>query len=143
MSKKYETSQTFKVHRSGVLVRWLIVLHAIAISAVFINALDLIYKVIITFMVLVSLIVHLKREINFHGLSIRHNSEIGWEVAYSENNFHAIEILASTVIMRYIIILHFMQNKEKQSILICTDALFYDEFRKLLVALKISGLNKR
>ena len=142
MSKKYETNQTFKVHRSDLLIRWLIVLHAIAIGAAFINALDLIYKIIITTMVLVSLLVYLKRENSFQGLSIRHSTEFGWEVAYSENNFYAIEILASTVITRYIIVLHFVQNKENQTILICRDALFYDKFRKLMVALKISGLNK-
>ena len=61
---------------------------------------------------------------------------------YTENNFHVIELLASTVVSRYIIVLHFVQNKENQTILICRDALFYDEFRKLMVALKISGLNK-
>ena len=93
-------------------------------------------------MVLVSLRVYLKREINFRGLLIRHSSGFGWEVAYSENNFYAIEILASTILTPYIIILHFIHNKKKQTILICRDALFYDEFRKLMVALKISGLNK-
>ena len=142
MSKKYESSQTFKIHRSALLIRWLIVLHAIAIVAAFINALDLIYKVVITIMVLVSLLVYLKREINFHGLLIRHSVEFGWEVAYSENNFYAIKVLTSTIITRYIIVLHFMQNKKKQTILICRDALFYDEFRKLMVALKISGLSR-
>ena len=117
-------------------------MHAIAIVAAFINALDLIYKIIITAMVLVSLLVYLKREINFHGLLIRHSTTLGWEVAYSEYNFHVIELLASTVVSRYIIVLHFVQNKENQTILICRDALFYDEYRKLMVALKISGLNK-
>lgn len=93
-------------------------------------------------MVLVSLLIYVKREINFHGLLIRHSSGLGWEVAYSENNFHVIEILASTVITRYLIALHFIHNNKKQTILICRDALMYDEFRKLMVALKISGLNK-
>jgi len=142
LSKKYAINQTFKVHRSSLLIRWLVVLHAIAIVAAFINALDLIYKIIITAMVLISLYIYLKRENDFHGLSIRHSTEFGWEVAYSENNFYAIEILASTVVTRYIIVLHFMQNKKNQSILICRDALIYDEFRKLMVALKISGLKK-
>ena len=142
MSKKYEKNHTFKIHRSLLLTRWLVFLHAIAIVAVFINALDLIYKVIITLMVLVSLLVYLKREINFHDLIIRYSTEFGWEVAYSENNFDAIEVLDSTVITRYIIILNFIQNKKKQTILICRDALFYDEYRKLMVKLKISGISR-
>ena len=117
-------------------------MHAIAIVAVLINALDLIYKVIISLMVLVSLFVYLKREYNFQGLLIRHSSGLGWEVAYLENYFYAVDILASTVITRYIIVLHFLQNKKKQTILICRDALSYDEYRKLMVALKISGVNR-
>jgi len=36
----------------------------------------------------------------------------------------------------------FLQNKKKQTILICRDALSYDEYRKLMVALKISGVNR-
>ncbi len=142
MSKKYEISQVFKVHRSALLTRALVVLHAIAIVAVLINALDLIYKVIISLIVLVSLFVYLKRENNFQGLLIRHSSGLGWEVAYLDNNFYAVDILASTVITRYIIVLHFLQNKKKQTILICRDALPYDEYRKLMVALKISGVNR-
>ena len=124
------------------MTKWLVVIHAIAIVAAFINALAPIYKVIITIMVLVSLLVYLKREINFHGLLIRHSNEAGWEVAHLENNFYTIEILASTILTRYIIVLHFIQNKKKQTILICRDALFHNEFRKLMVALKISGLNR-
>ena len=117
-------------------------IHAIAIITAFINALALIYKVIITVMVLVSLLVYIKREINFHGLLIKHSNGGGWEVARSGNNFFTIEILSSTIITRYIIVLHFIQNKKKQTILICRDALFYDEFRKLMIALKISGLKR-
>ncbi len=124
------------------MIRWLVVIHAIAIVAAFTNALDPIYKVIIAIMVLVSLLVYLKREINFHGLLIRHSTGFGWEVAYSENNFYVIKILASTIITRYLIVLHFMQNKKKQTILICRDALFQNDFRRLMVALKISGLNR-
>ncbi len=124
------------------MIKWLVVIHAIAIIAAFINALDLIYKVIITLMVLVSLLVYLKRQINFHDLLIRHSNEAGWEVAHLENNFYTIEVLASTILTRYIIVLHFIQNNKKQTILICRDALSYDEFRKLMVALKISGLKR-
>ena len=123
------------------MIRWLVVLHVIAIVAAFINALDPIYKVIITIMILVSLIVYLKREINCHDLLIRHSSESGWALAYPENNFYTIEILESTILTRYVIVLHFIQNKKKQTIFICRDALFYDEYRKLMVTLKISGLS--
>jgi hypothetical protein len=34
------------------------------------------------------------------------------------------------------------KNKQKQSILICKDALINDDYRKLMVALKITGLKK-
>ena len=114
MSKKYAINQTFKVHRSDLLIRWLVVLHAVAIVAAFINALDPIYKVIITIMILVSLIVYLKREINCHDLLIRHSSESGWALAYPENNFYTIEILESTILTRYVIVLHLFKTKKNR-----------------------------
>jgi hypothetical protein len=67
----------------------------------------------------------------------------GWAIAYAENHYHPITITPSTVITRYLIILHFkMQNQQKQAILIFNDALNGDEYRKLVVELKISGLAK-
>lgn len=67
----------------------------------------------------------------------------GWEIAYAENHYHPITVIPSTVITRFLVILHFkMQNQQKQTILIFNDALNGDEYRKLVVELKISGLAK-
>ena len=143
LSKKYANTQTFKINQSPLLNKGLIVLHIIAIFAVFLNALILTIKFFIIALVLLSLFYYLKQSLNFKGISIRHNSEFGWEIIDSENYFNPIEILSTTVLTHYLIVLHFKkQNNKKKTILICRDALENDKYRKLMVELKVSGLNK-
>ncbi len=94
-------------------------------------------------MILFSLLFYLRRELRFHGLSIVHSMVSGWEMALSDHQFYPVKILASTVITPYLIVLHYkIQNKQKKTILICKDALIEDDYRKLMVELKISGIQK-
>jgi len=68
----------------------------------------------------------------------------GWEFADFDNVFFQMQVMPSTVLTPYFLILHFQpHNHSKRTILICRDALIDDEYRKLLVILKISGLKKR
>lgn len=143
MLKKYATTQIYKVYRSHSVIVGFCLLHSIAFAAVFLSTIALLYKIIIAGLVVISLLFYLKQEIKFSGLHIRYGSVFGWEIAYSENHFQSILILPSTVLTPYIVVLHFkQQNTKKQTILICRDALKKDEFRKLMVELKISGLQK-
>ncbi len=123
----------------------MIVLHIIAILAASLNALAISYKLIIISLILISLFYYLKREINFNGFTIRHSEAFEWEIALLEQDFQAIKILKSTVITPYVIFLHFKfpeKQEQKQAVVICTDALKDDEFRKLLVELRISGIKR-
>ncbi len=122
----------------------LLVLHIIAIIAVSVSAFAVLpYKTLLVFFILISLVVYSKKENNFKGLTLRHANTSGWEIAFLENQFSPIRVLPSTVITHYLIVLHYkIQNQQKRAILIFRDALINDDFRKLLVALKISGLSK-
>jgi hypothetical protein len=125
------------------LLKGLFVLHAIAIIAALTNALTTSYKIILVIAILVSLIVYLKRENNVKGLTLRHAEVSGWEITSLENQFSSIQVLPSTVITQYLIVLHYkIQNQKKRAIIICKDTMTNDNYRKLLVALKISGLSK-
>ena len=94
-------------------------------------------------MILCSLLFYLRRELRFHDLSIVHSMASGWEMSLSGNFFYPVKILASTVITPYLIVLNYkIQNKQKRTILICKDALVEDDYRKLMVELKISGIQK-
>lgn len=139
LSKKYATTRTFKINKSPLLKNWLAVIHIIAIVVAFFNALTLTYRLIIIFSIVISFIFYLKRLKNVYW--IRYSSLSGWELSYAENVYFPIEILPSTVLTTYLIVLHFKQlNKQKQTILIFKDSLIGDDYRKLKVELKISGL---
>ena len=143
LSKKYAKTKIFEINQSPLLIKWLVAIHAIAIFAACLNALELAYKIVIISLILFSLFFYLRRELRFHDFSIVHSMANGWEMALSDNHFHTVKILASTVVTPYLIVLHYkIQNKQKQTILICKDALIADDYRKLMVELKISGIQK-
>lgn len=93
--------------------------------------------------VLGSLIFYLKREKDFSGCFVRHSHRRGWEIAFSDQNFNSITIMPSTVISTVLIVLHFNTViKQKQAVLIYNDAMPSDDYRRLMVELKINGLKR-
>ncbi len=141
MSKKFATAQTFIINPSSLHSKGLVFLHLIALVATVFNALGVIYKLIICTSILISLFINKKNTPKKYIL--RFSLLAGWAIDFAENHYHPITIIPSTVITRFLIILHFkMQNQKKQTILIFNDALNGDEYRKLVVELKISGLAK-
>ena len=118
--------------------------HVFAIIASTLNALALGYKIALIICILISLFVYLRKEAVFKGVSIRYDSLSGWEMAQPSNAvYRHIQILPSTVITPYLIVLHLKtNNNQKPTLLICKDALIGDGFRRLMVELKISWKEK-
>jgi hypothetical protein len=142
---KFAITQTFKIGQSSTVKTWLVAIHALAIFASVLNALALGYKIILIIFILTSLLVYLWKEAKFKGVSIRYSSLSGWEMAQKNSVYVPIQILPSTVITPYLIVLHLKTEGNKSPallILICRDALIGDEFRRLMVALKISWARK-
>jgi hypothetical protein len=143
LSKKFAVTQTFKIGQSPFFIKWLFIIHAIAILAVLTIVLTTVYKIVLVVAILVSLTVYLKKENSFKRLILRHVEVSGWEIASFENQFSSIQLLPSSVLTQYLIVLHYkIQNKKKRAIIICNDTMTNGNYRKLLVALKISGLSK-
>lgn len=118
-------------------------MHIVAVIAAILNTLVLSYKIIIIALVVLSLWRNIMREMAAKAFSIRFNTISGWEVAMLDDDFNAVEILPATVITPNLIVLNYkMLDKEKHIILIVKDALTDDEFRRLKVQLRISGLQK-
>jgi len=116
-------------------------MHFLAIVVTYLNKLDISVRIAVILIVLISLIRNLKREFKFQPISIRISSQKGWQISFLDSCFIAMDILPSTVISPYFIVLHFKQQQmPKQTLFILKDALVDDEFRKLVVQLKISGL---
>ncbi len=71
---------------------------------------------------------------------IRYSESSGWEIS-SQNDFEPVQILKSTFISTFIIILHAKsQNKDKLTILVLNDALCADAYRRLISQLKTTGI---
>ncbi len=82
--------------------------------------------------------------LRFKHYKIRYSSVVGWDITQNGDVFHLIEVLPSTVLTSYLLILHFKaHNKKIQTILIVKDALTHDNYRKLMVLLKIAGVKKK
>lgn len=118
-------------------------MHLLAIVASVLNALALGYKITLVIFILISLFFYLRKEVKFKDTSIRYNSLSGWKIAQENSVYIPTQILPSTVITPYLIVLHLkIDNNQKPTLLICKDALIDGEFRKLTVELKISWREK-
>lgn len=123
-------------------------MHGLAVFIVGITAIPLIPQVILTILILFSLIFYLKQEKTIKVFTLRYSTAFGWEIANSENGFQLIEILPTTVLSPYLVFLHYKINSNNQKkqknlyVLIAKDTLSNDDFRKLRVELRISGLGE-
>ncbi len=121
-------------------------MHALAVCVVIFTAIPLAPKVILVILILFSLLFYLKQQVGLKEITLRNTSEFGWEISNNSDQFDLVEILPSTVLTRYLIILHYIiQNnlkRKNRSVLIFKDALLKDDFRKLKVELKIEGIKK-
>jgi len=121
----------------------LLALHLLPSPFIFLSSLSFNNQLFLIVSLFVSLLVYIKKEICFNNITIRYSTAKGWELGHIEGVFSSIQVLPSTVLTPYLLILHFkLQNNSKKTILICRDALIDDSYRKLLVLLKISGLKK-
>ncbi len=111
--------------------------------AAYLNTLDISFRLVIISLILINLFINLKHELQIQAVFIRSSSLEGWEITSEDGEFSVINILPSTVISPYFIFLHFKkQKKPRQSIFILKDSMIEDEFRGLIVQLRIAGLKK-
>jgi Membrane-bound toxin component of toxin-antitoxin system len=117
----------------------IIIVHALAIIASVVNALPLTLKLALNIAVCFSLIIMLRQYyFTAQNFRLRYSAGKGWQFA-REKNFYPIEILPTTVITCFVTILHFKgQDGEKWAILIFSDAVTAENYRKLKVQLKIT-----
>lgn len=137
MLKKYEIPHLFEIKPSRCLVYWLLLIHLLAIVGIALSGLALVLQLIFGVLVALSLTFYL-RYTNTQA-TFKH-SVLGWEQLTSEDDFCAIEILPTTFISTRFITLHFRaKNGQKNTRFICYDSLATDDYRRLLVALKINN----
>lgn len=118
------------------------VLHLLAILASVLNSLPIIYQSLLLAAV-VTLWWTSWKYWKTSGLLLRYTKNNGWEIAFGGMDFVAGQVLADTVITRWVIFLRFKTNTQAtMSVLIANDALSADDFRLLRVRLTLSGCER-
>lgn len=133
-------------------------MHGLALMACLVNALPITVKGMLFIIISIQLWYVVKR-VKCEQPTIKYTESLGWEVSVS-NNVEAVRILPSTVITTVVIFLHLevrnasvgcaRQNlitfkgmhtfggTSKKTLLILSDALSEDDYRRLIVKLKTS-----
>ncbi|MGZ4998475.1 MAG: protein YgfX [Methylobacter sp.] len=136
MAKKHEPSLLVEPQPSRRLKQLLVIMHLLALASSIANALPIVVKLALAIGIGLHLYFVFTR-LKSDQYAIKHSEASGWEIS-DGNEFRSIQILNSTVITLFAIFLHFNKNAHKQSVLIVNDALSEDDYRRLIVRLKIT-----
>jgi len=128
------------------LKKIVIFVYMLAVGASMANALVFIIKISLFALVCIHCWLTVRR-LSVGDYAIKHTDALGWEVSEG-NDFAAVEILKSTVITTFAILLHFKYGVRPQSrmsgykktLLILNDALDEESYRRLIVKLKTTAI---
>lgn len=136
MLTKTDAPLGLEIKHSNLLINIMIFIYASALLASVMNSLPIVAKVALISAIALYGYFEFKRLLT-QQYCLEH-SETGWRLA-TGNAFTEIEILPSTALSVVAIFLHFRtENQSKQSLLIFKDALSEDDYRQLIVRLKIT-----
>jgi len=140
LSKKFATAIKVTIKQSKHLNQVIVIIHVLAIISCMHNSLPLPDKLMLVVLVGINLYFNIaKYNTQFKAFSINYEDALGWQITDINQNFQAIQILPSSVITANLIVLHFLDHKQKsQQKIIFYDALNASDYRSLLVTLKLA-----
>ena len=136
-ANKQSTPFVAKLRPSTFLQQLSLVVHALASIASITNALPLAIKLFVLALVLLNGSLAY-RKLRLESRKIRCNEKRGWAVAW-QADFENVEVLGSTVITTFCVFLHL---QGKPPILIARDAMDENNYRRLIVQLKMTKLQQ-
>jgi len=138
VSKQNQPLLTWELKPSNRLKRAMMILHLFACVAGIANSLAIPIKFILCAVICLNLGFIIKRLASQY-YKIRYSQQLGWEIAQLEG-FIPVRILNATVITPFVIILAVkLQNGNDITLVVASDALATDDFRQLIVHLKITA----
>ena len=141
MTVSFQQPLLLSIKPSRLLKQALIVLHFLALFACWVSAIPVAVKGLITIFIIYSLqkIYTGKTDIS-RSCWLRNNPGGGWEIADHERNYQAITILPSTVITSWLTVIHYHTTDQvRQSLVVVRDSLTPDNYRQLIVKLRVMG----
>jgi hypothetical protein len=133
-TKKHGSPFIAVLKPSKKLQRLLIVIHVLALGASIANTLPFVLKLGIASLIGLNFKMNFQR-LKIERRKIRYTEKLAWEISDGDD-FEAVDILKSTVITTTFI---FLQINNKPTLLIANDALDEDDYRRLIVKLKITA----
>jgi hypothetical protein len=146
MPKEHKAALLLVLKPSNRLKNIVIFIHTLALVASMVNSLALSIKV--SLFALIGMHCWLTvRRVNADHYTIKHTEALGWELSEG-SDFASIEILKSTVITTFALFLHFKYRSQAQSwksvhkktLLVLNDALAEEDYRCLIVKLKMTAI---
>jgi hypothetical protein len=138
VSKQNQPLLTWELKPSNRLKQTMMILHLFACVAGIVNSLAIPIKLVLCTTICLHLGFIIKQLRNQNYL-IRYSQKLGWEMEYLEDVM-PVTILNATVISTFVIILAVkLQNDNKMTLVVASDALATDDFRQLIVYLKITA----
>jgi hypothetical protein len=161
LPRKYEAPLLVKLKPSARLKRLTWIMHGLALMACLANTLPIIIKAALFTVIFLQLWYVMKRP-RPELLAIGHTETRGWEISSGGSHIEAVRILPSTVITIAVIFLHYevqnsvvdyiprnpgifkgrriLKGSSKKNLLVLSDALSEDDYRRLIVKLKTSTI---
>ncbi|MGR8981183.1 MAG: protein YgfX [Gammaproteobacteria bacterium] len=144
MNTRAEQAFEVRINLSKRLIKTMAAAHGLALIAASINALPAIFKLFLATAVAANFYFELKKA-TASRLFIRYSKASGWEIA-ENSEFESVSILNSTVLTRFAVWLHAetprpsrLFGNARRLILIMSDALSEEDFRRLTVTLKTNA----
>lgn len=111
-------------------------LHIISFAACWLNNLPLLMQIALSALVIASRIYQYKQpKSDFY---LRYSDKNQWSTTFNNQPFQPITILSTTVITQWLVILHFEIQQHSLTRLIFRDSLSSNDYRRLMVQLKIN-----
>lgn len=138
MPKKLESALHFTIGRSRWLRQAIDGLHILSLSASWLNDLPIFLRLILSLLVAASWVVQRNACETGH-IFLRYTVTEGWAVCFDGEHYLGANIKPTTVTGRVLAILHFSVDDRGRTLVIVKDAMNANDYRRLIVNLKISG----
>lgn len=119
----------------------MVVLHGISISACWFNDLPIGCQLMLFLLVMASAVIQ-HRACQTTGVHLRYTAQEGWAISFDGQRYSVISVKPSTVVGSWLTVLYFETDRGATALAIFNDAMSANDYRRLIVNLKILGCSE-
>lgn len=138
MPKNQQITTEFTISTSNCL-KWLSTgIHGVSILSCWLNNLPILIQAALSLLCCVSWIYHF-RVYKANQAYLRYTQNQNWQISVNNTVYTDMELMPSSVIGRIVSILHLKNAIHSKNLIIFKDAMAINEYRRMIVLIKISG----